>query len=118
MAKALAAFLREKDILLYQDDLLAGYEQYYDYSMPAMDRTAPAYSDDEEKAAEAELLRQVGKGYRVGIFQGGLGGHVIAGYDRVLGLGYGTLTDNAGRKLREDDPATADFARASLIVCE
>ena len=35
MAKALAAFLREKDIILWDDDLLAGYEQYYDYSIPA-----------------------------------------------------------------------------------
>lgn len=117
-AKALAAFLREKDILLYQDDLLAGYEQYYDYSMPAINRTIQANSHNEEKAAEAELVKQVGKGYRVGVFQGGLGGHVIAGYGRVLRLGFRNLTDTAKRKLQEGDPATVDFARASLIVSE
>ena len=36
MAKGLAAFLREKDIILWDDDLLAGYEQYYDYSIPSL----------------------------------------------------------------------------------
>ena len=48
MAKGLAAFLREKDILLWEDDLLAGYEQHYDYSVPA----TPQKDNGNGKAAD------------------------------------------------------------------
>ena len=33
-ARALAAFLQEKDIILQEDDLIAGYQQPYDFSEP------------------------------------------------------------------------------------
>ena len=112
MAKGLAAFLREKDILLYQDDLLAGYEQFYDYSVPVMDETSSVCPE------ETSLLEKFRKGYRIGLFAGGLGGHVIAGYDGVLEKGFRALTDAARRKLNEGEEAELDFARASLIVCE
>ncbi|MBC8230003.1 hypothetical protein H8E77_10700 [bacterium] len=112
MAKGLAAFLCEKDILLYQDDLLAGYEQFYDYSVPAMGETPPVFPE------EISLLEQFRKGYRIGLFGGGLGGHVIAGYDSVLERGLGSLADAARTKLKENERTDGDFACASLIVCE
>jgi len=110
MAKGLASFLREKEILLWQEDLLAGYEQYYDYSVPFVEETTPISSE------ETSLLEQFRTGYRIGLFGGGLGGHVIAGYDRVFEKGFGNLADEARNKLKEEKEL--DFARASLIVCE
>ncbi|MFC1716497.1 hypothetical protein ACFL6S_22705, partial [Candidatus Poribacteria bacterium] len=85
MAKSLAAFLREKDLVVWEEDLLAGYEQYYDYAVPSQPRK------DERSAEEAHIIEQVGKGQRMGLFGGGLGGHVIAGYPQTLSTGFGAL---------------------------
>jgi len=120
MAKGLAAFLREKDIFLWQDDLLAGYEQFYDYSVPVVEKTQSATEVAKTSVTESDtsLLEQFRKGYRIGLFGGGLGGHVIAGYDRVLDRGFGALTDAARTSLKGSEGAESDFAKASLIVCE
>jgi len=112
MARGLATFLREKDIILWEDDLLAGYEQFYDYSMPSF----PQRGNNE--ASEAAILKQVGQGQRIGLYAGGLGGHVIAGYHTVLETGFGELANAAEEKLDEDEPTSQDFALASLTVCE
>ena len=114
MAKGLAAFLREKDIIFWDNDLLAGYEQYYDYSIPA----SPQWSNGNRSAADDSVIKQVNRGQRIGLYAGGLGGHVIAGYHRVLETGFGSLAEAARRKLEENDPASRNFALASLIVCE
>ena len=113
MAKGLAAFLREKEIFLWQDDLLAGYEQFYDYSVPVVEEAQSVRPE-----SDSSLLEKFRKAYRIGLFGGGLGGHVIAGYDGVLEKGFGVLTDAARTRLRECEGADRDFARASLIVCE
>jgi pyruvate formate-lyase/glycerol dehydratase family glycyl radical enzyme len=111
VATALSAFLDEKDIVLSPDDLLAGHEQYYDYTVPPEEE--PALS-----GRDAVCAREAECGYRAGVFQGGLGGHVIAGYERVLRLGFGRLVEVARAKLAEGNRAAEDFARASLLVCE
>ena len=137
MAKGLASFLREKDIILWEDDLFAGYEQFYDFSVPAV---PPACEKTEGEGAgakggnnacgenstdarstnssEAEFLVKTALGGRIGLFGGGLGGHVIAGYRRVLEKGFGALAEEAEAKLQTGDPATKDFAAASLTVCK
>lgn len=112
MAKSLSAFLREKDIIMNQADLFAGYEQFYDYTVPSVD------SDIQNSVEEKEILDQFYKGYRIGLYCGGLGGHVIAGYERVLRLGFGKLTGMARDKLENNIGSESDFALASLIVCE
>ena len=114
MAKGLAAFLHEKDIIIWDDDLLAGYEQYYDYSIPA----SPQRDSGNGKAADDFAIKQANKGQRIGLYAGGLGGHVIAGYHRVLETGFGSLAEAARRRLEGNDPASWNFALASLIVCE
>ena len=110
MAECLATFLREKDILLHQDDLLAGHEQPYDYSMPAVTGSRSIPPEEER------LLEQFTTGYRAGMYQGGIGGHAIAGYHRVLEKGFGYLAEAARMKLEKN--GDQDFARASLVVCE
>jgi hypothetical protein len=112
MAKGLAAFLREKEILMCQEDLLAGHEQSYDYSVP------PAGENPPISAEEKETMDQFYRGYRIGLYCGGLGGHVIAGYDRVLHIGFGKLTDMARDKIDNSTGSERDFALASLTVCE
>ena len=112
MAKGLSAFLREKDIIIHQEDLLAGYEQFYDYTVPSVD------SNIQTSMEEKEILDQFYKGYHIGLYCGGLGGHVIAGYERVLQLGFGKLTNMARNKLENSIGSESDFTLASLIVCE
>ena len=114
MAKGLAEFLREKDILMWEDDLLAGYEQYYDYSVPSQ----PGKNSRAKDASESHISKQVSRGQRIGLFGGGLGGHVIAGYPRILETGFGALAEAAREKLEEGKPEARDFALASLIMCE
>jgi pyruvate formate-lyase/glycerol dehydratase family glycyl radical enzyme len=113
MALALAAFLREKDIILYVEDLLAGHEQFYDFELSSGCVPPPAIEEAECLDTE-EFLR----GYKIGLFYGGLGGHVIAGYERVLSLGFGALANQARDRLTRAFGRERDFARASLVVCE
>jgi formate C-acetyltransferase len=113
MAQALAAFLREKDIIMLPEDLFAGHGQYYDYDL-SVEYVRPPSAADAAGLDTGEFL----KGYRVGLFYGGLGGHVIAGYARVLQTGLGALASAAMNELKGDDGRKHDFARASLIVCQ
>jgi len=121
LATALAAFLREKDLLLREDDLLAGNGVHYDFSLP----------DDEEpptvflgrdfivgRRVESSLPEEVRKAYRVRLFGTYMGGHVIAGYDRVLASGLGALTEAARKRSEASTGAAHDFAAACLIACE
>ena len=131
MAKGLAAFLREKELVMFADDVLAGFQQCYDFLIPAeldcwrepspesvcgrdylpLDKAA-GVSD-----ADLALMADARKAYQIGLMSGGLGGHVIAGYDRVLSRGLGDMADAARQRLREADADARDFAAASLIVC-
>ena len=112
MAEALAAFLREKELLLFPEDLLAGYEQFYDYALPP--------GPDRNRTPEAELIMQAYEaGVHVGLWGSCMGGHVVAGYERVLMLGFGGLGDRARRQMEaaEDGPAH-ESAEAGVIVCD
>jgi len=131
MAKGLAAFLREKELVLFADDVLAGFQQCYDFSIPAeLDcwrepspesirgrdylplEKAKGVSDD-----DLALMDEGRRAYDIGLISGYLGGHVIAGYDRVLAQGLGDLADAARRRVREAETEARDFAAASLIAC-
>ncbi len=129
VAKALAAFLREKEIVVFEEDLLAGYQQFYDFTLPLdldcfdgypsqgvsdhsfcpLARAAGVEGDD------MRLVQQYAAGVEIGLFGTYLGGHTIAGYDRVLQQGFGGLADAARKRLGSAD---GDFAAASLVICE
>lgn len=122
MARGLAAFLREKDLILYEDDLLAGCQQRYDFSLPTMGKPAPWDAEwrpsGNGNSSESELLGEFQKGLRMGLFGTAMGGHVIGGYDRVLHKGFGSLAHAARTRLDKGGRVGQEFARASLIVCE
>ena len=111
-AKALSAFLREKELILWEEDLFAGYEQPYDFSIPRQ----PGLDAILSSPVEGPVYEYGEKGRRVGLYSGGLGGHVIAGYRRVLDEGIGSLIEKA--RIRAVEHPDEDFARASLDVCE
>ena len=108
-AFALAAFLAEKDLPLTTDDLLAGGEQFYDFTLPHLETDY-----DQETSA---LMTEFRRGYRVGLYCGGLGGHVIGGYQRVLQQGLGTLASAAAARIEVSAGPAREFAQASLTVC-
>src|SRR5512136_1299344 len=64
-ARALAAFLQEKQIILEPDDLLAGYQQWYDFTEPE-DLSAEPTGDEKEH----DLLSRFATGHRIGLFCG------------------------------------------------
>ncbi len=112
LAKALAQFLAQKEIVVLESDILAGHVQYYDYkpsipitmpnvfdpslhpsSMFDVDQEVEAYLtdhiNDDEQTHQAYILKKYSAGIRIKLFKRWGNGHVIAGYDRVLEKGYG-----------------------------
>ena len=85
-AKGLAAFLREKDGFLCEEELLAGHAQSYDYSVPPGEKKPPSWPEFDigGNPEEIPLLEKLRQGFRVGLFGSYIGGHVIGGYECVL----------------------------------
>jgi len=125
IAKVVAAFLREKDVPMVAGDVFAGHQQYYDFEMPldlrCFDAPIPGSILSRENVPlalsarvegdEISLMEEFLTGLEIGLISTCLGGHVIAGYDRVLARGFAGLADAA----REE---STDFARASTIVMD
>jgi len=109
LAEGLAAFLRGKDMVMFDDDLFAGYQQGYDYWVPP----SQAGPRSKQEAADVAAFET---GQRIGLYTSFLGGHVIAGYDRVLQLGLGGLSADARRLADKSDAPARDFANACLTV--
>jgi formate C-acetyltransferase len=132
MAKILAAFLREKDIVVFEEDRLAGFQQFYDFicpvDLPCLGDERFLPSDDPDhlafaKAAEPDdegvvVAERFSDGVTAGLFSHCLGGHTIAGYERLMALGFGGLIDAARSRMTTAQDAAREFAEASLIVCE
>ena len=128
-AKALAAFLAEKDITVFAEDVLAGLQQTYDFREP-MDLPCledPAIADRPEESycpmavaagADPDAMAEFCAGFHIGLFTSSLGGHVIAGYDRVIDMGVGELVSAARARLETAEGEAREFADASVIVCE
>ena len=118
MAKGLAAFLREKDIFLYEDDFLAGYVQRYDPFKFVDKKYAsfwPAIKAGSGNVEETFLLKNLKKGLGAGLFGSVPGAHMSPGYNCVLSEGFGVLANRARTMLTRKKQ---NFAKASLIVCE
>ena len=128
-AKALAAFLREKDVLVFEEDVLAGFQQGYDFTQP-MDLPSladPKLQDMDDRlwcplalaaGAEVDEMADFCMGFHIGLFTSSLGGHSIAGYDRVITLGFGQLAEAARQRLETAEGPARDVAEATLTVCE
>ncbi|MFC1960384.1 pyruvate formate lyase family protein [Chloroflexota bacterium] len=131
LAKALAQFLTQKEVVVLESDVLAGHAQYYDYkpSIPIhpsglfdIDQEVKTYLTDHEtdstQAEQETLLEKYSVGIDIKLFKRWGSGHVIAGYDQVLEKGYGWFIQSAQQATRSADTNVAVFAQASLIVCE
>lgn len=119
IAESLAEFLKTKEIIMHEDELLAGHAQYCNcvYSSPSgLDEEIRLVSKGGDHA-EAALLEQFKRGLSVKLYQRGPGGHVIAGYDRVLEKGLGFFINSAVERLELPEYKGKDFARASAMVC-
>ena len=127
--KALAAFLAEKDVSVFVEDVLAGLQQTYDFrepmDLPSLE--APAIASRAEESycpmavaagAAPDAMADFCAGFQIGLFTSSLGGHVIAGYDRVIATGVGVLVAAAQVRLETAEGEARDFAEASVIVCE
>ncbi len=104
LADALAAFLAERDLLVLEEDLLAGSLQVMDYSMPD-----PALGD-----ATAAGRDWYATATQIGLITTCPGGHTIAGYEHVLAVGMGgVLEEIDARTALPCDDAQRDFLAAA-----
>ncbi len=125
MALGLARFLAEKAIPMTEDEVLAGYIQQYDYTY-----TKPADVNAEIETLfrtkgwqaghpDREFIKDFQKRCRVQLFDRiSPGAHVIAGYDRVLQKGWGTIMQTYRQELDSASGEAADVVRAGIIVGE
>jgi len=125
LAKCLSSFLHENEIILSFDDILAGHAQFCDctYSTPsgALEEVNTLFAEEPvlEKNSEVKAqLEQFLIGMRIGMYQRGPSGHVIAGYATILKKGFGSLIASARNQLNNGMESKKDFAQASLVICE
>ena len=110
-ALGLAAFLNEKELTVSPDDLLAGGQQRHDFEIPCL----PEYHGSDSR--QERILESFRRGYEIGLYCGALGGHVIAGYHRVLESGFGSMIDKGKARLELCTTDQRDFVEAYIIVC-
>jgi formate C-acetyltransferase len=121
VALVLERFQREKPLVIFEEDVLAGYCQDFDFTMPGIERfssNCPPRKNAPGRPWEHRLSEQVRGGFVAGLYSTCPGAHHIAGYERVLARGYGALAQNARQRLDTATGDARDFARASLIACE
>ena len=115
-ARSLAAFLQEKDIIVEEDDLIAGYQQPYDFSEPANE--PDLYILCREDAENSGIMDNYEKAVVVGLFGVSLGGHVIIDIENVLKKGFAELQkdfENKSVNIREKDN---HLLIAAIIICK
>ena len=124
-ALGLARFLSEKEIPMTEDELLAGYVQKYDYSY-----TKPADVNVEVEYLlktrgwevghpDRELIEDFQKRCNLGLFERrSPGGHVIAGYHRVLQEGWGKILQTYQTELQNASDEAASTVLSGIIACE
>ena len=100
VAEALAAFLREKDLVMFEEDLLAGFQQGYDFTQPVdlpcfdgFETAWPYCWAADPKAEQTDLADAFAIGMETGLLSTCLGGHTIPGFERVMALGFGGLAE-------------------------
>jgi len=129
-ARALAAFLKEKDMVLQEDDLLAGYQQPYDFSECKDDLISgckyPHYFSEptvepglyalcREDMKNSNLIDEFEKALKIGLFSTSFGGHVIPGFESVLKKGFaGLQKDFENMSMKKGNHSLT----AAIIICE
>lgn len=129
-ARALAEFLKEKDIVLREYDLLAGYQQPYDFSECKIDLIAeckyPYYFSEladepnlyalcKEDMKNSSLIDEFEKALKIGLFSISLGGHVIPDIESVLKKGFaGLQKDFENISIKKDNHSLT----AAIIICK
>jgi hypothetical protein len=101
MAKSLSEFLQQKEIIMREDEILAGHAQYCNckYSCPSSLEEEIELVSGNRNFKDVYLLDQFKKGLNIKMYQRGPGGHVVAGYDQVLKNGLGFLIRSAQERL-------------------
>lgn len=121
VARVTEAFQREKPLVIFDEDIVAGYSQRYDFWMPDIDphpSNCPPRKIAPDRPWERRLPEQVRGGFVSGLFSTCPGAHHIPGYRRVLERGLGGLIAEARARLETATGDARDFARAALIATE
>jgi len=109
---AWARFLAEKELRLSADDLLAGGEQFYDFSV------AGSYGNGLTDAPADDLLAALHRGLPRGVVLRGLGGHVIGGTTACWRWGWARSAPRPARRLETAPEGGRECSEASLTVCQ
>jgi len=117
-AKALVAFLQEKDIVLEEDDLIAGYQQDYDFSEPPDEPSLYELCRESEK--NRALMNEYEKARKLGLFAQTevMGGHTIPSFESVLKKGFARLRRESEEKLVDGGETDRDFLSAVIVTCK
>lgn len=127
-AKALVEFLEKKEIILKENDLLAGYQQPYNFSEPyekfsknpllVTFNSNLIYDLSWVDKKSRILLEEFKKAVKVGLFVSWMGGHVIPDYEGVLGKGFIGIRRKAENNLANVKYIDKDFLSSVVIICE
>jgi formate C-acetyltransferase len=139
-AYGFSEYLDEKRILLQEYDILAGFPFRYcfestssisgsrDYDptvrspiWPDVMKEANAcirFNNYEEDSETARLLLTFAHGTKNWLYKHYEWGHIIAGYERVLNMGFGGLINEGRNSLKKADKPESDFIYAMLITNE
>ena len=115
-ARALAEFLRTKPIILFEDDLVAGYQQPYDFSEPPDGHGL--WSTPVAEAVDDTLVTQFREGMEAGLYGFGPGEHVVPDYGGVLRTGLASLLHRARQKASSTPADKSAFYQALSAVLE
>ena len=137
-AEGLSDFLTSKPVCVQTYDLLAGHGQFVDCSASIpliMDSrfdpgVHPATQFDIEREiacyteycggslsrTQEEYLRYLLDASKCGLVKRAACGHVIAGYERVLDLGFGEMARQLERQIEEAQAENRDYFEAMLLT--
>ena len=127
-AKALVEFLEKKEIILKENDLLAGYQQPYNFSEPHEEfsknpfpisfNSNLIYDLSRISKKNRIFLEEFKKAVKVGLFVSWIGGHVIPDYKEVLRKGFIGVRRDAEKNLVNKKYINRDFLSSVVIICK
>ncbi|MHB1376640.1 MAG: pyruvate formate lyase family protein [Candidatus Humimicrobiaceae bacterium] len=115
-ARSLAAFLQEKDIIIEEDDLIAGYQQPYDFSEPASE--SDLYSLCREDVENSDIMDDYEKAVKIGLFGMSYGGHVIVDIESVFKKGFAGFQNDFKNELVGSSRKDNHLLIAAVIICK
>ncbi|HHV62149.1 MAG TPA: hypothetical protein GXX51_05865 [Firmicutes bacterium] len=121
VSHALSSFLKNKDIVLFEEELFAGHTQPCDFTF-----SLPRTVEEEIECLESKthltceqvnILETFKTGFEIGMFSRGASGHIISGYENVLKIGLDGILKKAIDGLKRSDDSKKEFYIALLEVC-